>query len=174
MDSGLRVVVAEVAAIKTQTDKIADKMLYSLDFWSDLMEELVVTGAQTTPIPPPVIVADLPAGATIVRAIVMMKFRMVENDYAGVNKLDAAAALPMQVDDVANTGMLTCIDFVDDAFTLADTTREGGDVIIGDIDVAARIDGNDTYDFQWLNAKADQNNLRFNDVQMGIRIWYSV
>jgi len=166
-------VKAETALIKTQTDKIAGKMLFSMDFWSALREEILVTGAQTTPIPPPVVVEDLPGDAVIVRAIVMMKFRMVENDYAGENKLDAAAVLPMQVDDGV-TGMLTCIDFVDEAFTLAEATREGGDVIIGDIDVAARVDGNDTYDFQWLNAKALQNNLRFNDVQMGIRIWYSV
>ncbi|KKM98611.1 hypothetical protein LCGC14_1156150 [marine sediment metagenome] len=150
--------------------------LFLLAFWGDLVEEVVVTGAQTTPAITGgnVVVADLPAGATIVRAIVMMKFRMIENTYAGVNRLDAAAVLPMQVDDVPNTGWLTCIDFVDNAFTLADTAREGGDVILGDVDVAARVDGNDTYDFQWLNAKADQNNIQFNDVQMGIRIWYSI
>ena len=153
-----------------------DDIVFSMDFWSDVGEEVAVTGAQTTVTAGlnNVVVADLPAGATIVRAIVMMKFRMVENTFAGVNKLDAAAALPMQLDDVANTGMLTCLDFADGLFTLADATREGGDVIIGDIDVAARVDGNDTYDFQWLNAKADQNNIQFNDVQMGIRIWYSV
>jgi len=153
-----------------------DRQLFSMDFWSDLVEEIVVTGAQATPAIAGgnVVVADLPAGATIVRAIVMMKFRMVENTNVGANKLDAAAPLPMQVDDVANTGWLSCIDFVDDAFSLAASTREGGDVIIGDINVAARIDGNDTYDFQWLNAKADLANIQFNDVQMGIRIWYSV
>ena len=152
------------------------KIRAPIDFWSDLVEEVVVTGAQVTTaiVGGHVVVAGLPAGATVVRAIVMFKFRMVENDHDGVNKLDAAAPLPMQVDDVANTGMLTCIDFVDDAFTLDNLTREGGDVIIGDIDVSARVDGNDTYDFQWLNAKADQNNIRFNDVQMGIRIWYEV
>ena len=152
------------------------RALYTIDYWSDLVEEVAVTGTQSTVAITGgnVVVADLPSGATIVRAIVMMKFRMVENTYAGVNKLDAAAALPMQVDDAGNTGWLTCLDFVDDAFTLADSVREGGDVVIGDIDVTARVDGNDTYDFQWLNAKADQNNIQFNDVQMGLRVWYSV
>ncbi|KKL61057.1 hypothetical protein LCGC14_2199130 [marine sediment metagenome] len=150
--------------------------LYSLDFWSDVVEEVAVTGAQSTIAITGgnVVVADLPSGATVVRAIAMMKFRMIENTNVGANKLDAAAALPMQVDDVANTGFLTCIDFVNDAFGMAATTREIGDTIIGDIDIAARIDANDTYDFQWLNAKADVANLQFNDVQMGIRIWYSV
>lgn len=150
-------------------------MLFSMDFWSDLVEEVAVTGAQTTPAITGgnVVVVGVPG--TVTRAVVMMKFRMVENTHATIaNKLDAASALPMQVDNVGNDGWLTCIDFVDDAFHLAAVTREGGDVIIGDIDVKARVDGDDTYDFQWLNAKADQNNLQFNDVQMGIRIWYSV
>ena len=162
----------DIAALATSQGR----QLFPMDFWSDVGEQVTVTGAQSTLTTGlnNVVVADLPAGATIVRAVAMMKFRMVENTYAGVNKLDAAAALPMQLDDVANTGMLTCIDFADDLFTLADSAREGGDVIIGDIDVSARVDGNDTYDFQWLNAKADQNNINFNDVQMGIRIWYSV
>jgi len=165
-----------VDAIKVQTDKIAGKMLFSMDFWSDVVEEIVVTGAQATPAITGgnVVVADLPGTATIVRAVVMMKYRMVENDNAAENSLDADAPLPMQVDDVANNGWLSCIDFVDEMCKIAATTREGGDVIIGDIDVAARVDGNDTYDFQWLNAKAHLANLRFNDVQMGIRIWYSI
>ncbi len=152
------------------------RILNSMDFWSDIVEEIAVTATQSTIAISGgnVVVADLPSGATIVRAIAMMKFRMVENTNVAANKLDAAAALPMQVDDVANTGFLTCIDFVDDAFGMAATTREVGDTIMGDIDISARIDANDTYDFQWLNAKADQTNLQFNDVQMGIRIWYSV
>jgi len=153
-----------------------NRVLCSMDFWSEMAVSVTVTGAQSTITTGlnNVVVADLPDGATVVRAIAMMKFRMVENTYAGVNKLDAAAALPIQLDDVGNTGMLTCLDFADDLFTLAASTREGGDVYIGDNDVAARVDGNDTYDFQWLNAKADQANIVFNDVQMGIRIWYSV
>ena len=152
------------------------RVLNSLDFWSDVVEEIAVTGSQSTIAITGgnVVVADLPSGATIVRAIAMMKCRMIENTNVGANKLDAASPLPMQVDDVANTGFLTCIDFVNNAFGMAASTREGGDIVIGDIDIAARVDANDTYDFQWLNAKADVANLQFNDVQMGLRIWYSV
>ncbi len=168
---------ADILAIKGVVDAIQTnqgRMLFSMDFWSDLQEEVVVTGAQTTPTLPSVVIADLPAGATIVRAIGIFKFRMVENTFAGVNKLDAAAALPIQVKETSAGSFTTAIDFVDDAFTLADTAREGGDVIIGDNDIAGEVDANDTYDFQWLNAKADQNNILFNDVQVGLRILYSV
>lgn len=148
----------------------------SMDFWSIVGLSITVTGTQTTVTTGfnNVVVAGLPSGMTVVRAVAMMKFRMVENSHAGVNKLDGGSDLFVQLDDVGNTGMLTCIDFADDIFTLADTAREGGDVIIGAIDVKARVDGNDTYDFQWLNVKADQNNIVFHDVQMGIRVWYSL
>lgn len=164
-----------VDGIKTQTDKIAGKMLFSIDFWSDPVEEKAVTAAQVTAaVGAAVVVADLPATATIVRAIVMMKFRMVENTNAAENSLDCTAAQPIQVDDSGNTGWVDAINFVDEQFKIAAETREGGDVLIGDNDVAARVDGNDTYDFQWLNAKAHLANIQFNDIQMGIRIWYSI
>jgi len=163
-------VTAEAAAFTA----LVGRVLCVMDFWSDLREEVAVTGAQSTIALSPVTIADLPAGATIVRAIALFKFRVVENIFAGVNRLDAAAALPIQVDDGAATGYVTAIDFVDDAFTLAASIREGGDIIIGDNNIAARVDGNDTYPFRWLNAKADQNNIQFNDVQVGLRIWYRI
>lgn len=161
----------EIAALATAQGR----MLFSMDFWSNPVEEKAVTAAQVTAaVGAAVTVADLPAGATIVRAIVMMKFRMVENTNAAENSLDCTAVQPIQVDDSVNTGWVTAIDFVDEQFKIAATTREAGDVLIGDNDVAARVDGNDTYDFQWLNAKAHLANIQFNDIQMGIRIWYSI
>ena len=163
-----------VDAVKTQTDKIAGKMLFTMDFWSNTQEEVVVTGAQTTPALPSVTIADLPATATIVRAIPMFKFRIVENTNAAENSIDATAVLPIQVDDGAASGFVTAIDFVDEQYKISATTREGGDVVIGDNDIATRVDANDTYPFQWLNAKAHLANLQFNDVQTGLRIWYSI
>jgi hypothetical protein len=47
-------------------------------------------------------------------------------------------------------------------------------VIIGDHNVVAKVTGNDTYNFQWTSANADVANLTLNDVQMGLRIWFSV
>jgi len=152
-----------------------DRALYSMDFWSNPVEEKAVTAAQVTAaVGAAVVVADLPDGATIVRAIVMFKFRMVENTNVAENSLDCTAVQPIQVDDAASTGWVTAIDFVDEQFKIAASSRESGDVCIGDNDVSARVDGNDTYDFQWLNARAHLANIQFNDIQMGIRIWYSV
>ena len=175
---GLLATEAKQDIIDTNVDDIETSIgraLYSMDFWSNPVEEKAVTAAQVTAaVGAAVVVADLPAGATITRAIVMMKFRMVENTNVAANSLDCTAVQPIQVDDSANTGWVSAIDFVDEQFKIAKETREGGDVLIGDNDVAARVDGNDTYDFQWLNAKAHLANIQFNDIQMGLRIWYSV
>ena len=164
----------EVAAIKTQTDKIAGKMLFSMDFWSDPQEEIVMTGAQTTPGLPTVTIADLPATATIVRAIAMLKFRVVENTNAAENSLDKTVAQPIQVQSDAPGAWRDAINMVDEQFKIAGETREGGDVLIGSINIAVEVDENDGYEFQWLNAKAHLGNIQFNDVQTGLRIWYSV
>ncbi|GAH57323.1 unnamed protein product, partial [marine sediment metagenome] len=80
---------AETALIKAATDKIGGKMLFTMDFWSDPVEVKVVTAAQVTAaVGAAVTIADLPVDAAIVRAIVMMKFRMVENTNGAENSLD--------------------------------------------------------------------------------------
>lgn len=163
--------LAEIAAVKAQTDKIAGKMLFSMDFWSTPQEEVQLTNVAGDKSLPSVVIADLPATATIVRAIAMFKFRMIENTGAA-NKL--AGAQEIQVNDSAATGWVDAINFVDDQFGIAATTREGGDVCIGAIDIANRVNGNDTYSFQWDEAVADLANLQFNDCACGLRIWYSV
>lgn len=154
---------------------IAGKMLFTMDFWSDPQEEVVMTDAQTTPSLPTVTVGDLPTNASIVRAIAMLKFRMVENTNVAENSIDHTAAQPIQVQEPANGEAYTdAINFVDEQFKIAAETREGGDVLIGSIDIGTKVTANGTYSFQWLNAKAHLPNLQFNDVQCGLRIWYSV
>ena len=179
----------DVANIETKVDAIsvilgAGKMLFSMDFWSDLVEEIQLDGdVAATLALGTVNIADLPSGATIVRAIAMFKFRMIENTNAAANKLDGATvANTSQVIQVADDTPGTyydAINFVDDQFGLAAETREGGDVIIGSIDwrvicpvtVLNAVAG---YLFRWLLALADEDYLNFNDVQVGLRIWYSL
>ena len=144
------------------------RQLFTMDLWSLPQEEVALTVAAADKALPSVTVADLPGGATIVRAIAMFKFRMVENHtYAGVNSLDGAQEIQV-------AASVDAINFVTGQFTLAQDTREGGDVIIGIINIAATVNANGAYAFHWDLAKALQTGINFNDVQMGIRIWYSV
>lgn len=152
-----------------------EKMLFTMDFWSQPQEEvqLTDTAAPGTDVTlPDVTIADLPDGATIVRAIAMLKFRMVENTNAAANALQGDQHIQVR-DDTPGT-YRDAISLMDNMFGLAASTREGGDVMIGDHDIAVEVDGNDTYNFKWAAALVDKANLQFNDVQVGLRILYSV
>ena len=155
------------------------RALHSMDFWSAPQEEVQVTGGAGDKPLPSVTIADLPiglnnlvllAGAVIVRAIAMFKFRMVENSNAAANKLNGAQYIQVRSD--APGAWRNAIALVDDMFSLEAETREGGDVLVGSIDISVEVDEEDTYQFQWDEAVAEVGNIQFNDVQTGLRIWY--
>lgn len=154
------------------------RQLFSMDFWSNPQEEVVIPAVAGTLPLPNVVVANLPGGATIVQAIAMVKFRMIENINAGANKLDgatvAATSQVIQVQDSGAGGWVDAINFVDDQFGLAAAAREGGDMLIGSTNIANRVDANDTYSVRYLLAKADLLSINWNDVVCGLKIWYSV
>ncbi|MBA7663774.1 hypothetical protein ES703_71822 [subsurface metagenome] len=171
----------DLKALLNTINTSQDRMLFSMDFWSDPKEEVQLDGDTAATIAlGTVTIADLPDGATIVRAIAMFKFRMVENVNVAANKLDGATnpdtSQVIQVADDTPGTYYDAINFVDDQFGVAAETREGGDLIVGSIDIAGagKVDANDGYLFRWLLALADEDYLNFNDVQVGLRIWYSI
>lgn len=178
MNGSKRPPLDELVSLQLSTTR----QLFSMDFWSNPVEEVSVpAGAATLNTLPSVTVADLPAGATIVRAIAMFKARIIENINALANSLDGATnpglSQVIQVKDSGAGVQTDAINFVDNQFGIAaGPLREGGDVLIGSIDIsgAGVVDGNDVYAFRWLLAKADVASLNFNDVQTGLRILYSV
>ena len=165
----------EIAAIITSQGR----QLFTMDFWSDPQEEVQVPAAAATLVLTPTVqVAERPVGATIVRVTAMFKFRMVENTYDGANALDGATdpdtSQVIQVKETTAGAYVDAINFADNQFTLDNLTREGGDVLIGSIDIAGEVDDNGNYTFQWKMRKCDSDFINFNDVQCGLRIWYSV
>lgn len=145
-------------------------ILCSMDFWSETQEELQVDAAGGTETLPTVTIADLPSGATIVRAIAMLKFRMIENTHAGANALEGAQHIQVQA---SGGTWRDAISLADNLFTFTEAAREGGDVLIGDHDIAVEVDENGAYSFQWV-ANADEEFIQLNDVQVGLRIFYSI
>lgn len=151
-----------------------------IDYWSGPQEEVQVPVVAGTLAMPDVVVTKIPPGATVVMAVAIFKFRVVENTNVGaVNALDgatvAATSQVIQV-RVAAGAWTDAINFVNTQFSLAIATRENGDVCLGSIDVsgAGFVAGNATYNIRWLLAKALVAVLNFNDAQAGLRIWYSL
>jgi len=145
----------------------------SMDFWGDTIEELQLTAAlqANLALGGNVVIAGIPAGATITRAVVMFMCRAIENTNAVANKLQDAQNIQV---NFAGGAFVNAINLADDLFAVALSTREMGTVCIGDNDVSATVTGNGTCTFQIDAARADQNNLNFNDYQCGIRIYFSV
>ena len=170
--------ITQVQNDVSQVVLLSGKQLLSMDFWSDPIEEAQIDAAGVTVSLPAVTIDEIPAGATILRAVAMFKFRMVENTNAADNKLNggtaAATSQVIQVRDDTPSAWIDAINFADDQFGLDGETREGGDVCIGSIDISGVVAGNDGYEFQWLLGRADLDFISFNDVQVGIRVWYSV
>ncbi len=180
-DTALQTLAADASLMRYIKGLITGQirqLFYPPPYWSDPQEEVAIPGAAGTLALPSVTIADLPAGATVVRAIAMLKYHAVENTNAAANKLDGATVADtsqvLQVRDDTPGTWRDAMNFVDDQFGLSAAAREGGDVLIGSIDIAVEVVGNDTYNFQYLLAKADLAAINLNDVQVGLAICYSV
>jgi ABC-type transporter Mla subunit MlaD len=166
-----------VAAILTDTSDMqprVPRILCSMDFWGDIIEELQLTSALQANLAlagADVEIAGLPAGITLVRAVVMFMCRAIENTNQAANKLQGAQNIEVNFE---GGGFVDAINWADDLFAVALSTREMGTVMIGDNDVKATVTGDGTCTFRIDAARADQDNLNFNDFQIGIRVYFTV
>lgn len=155
-------------------EALGGNTLPPFEFWSATQALVSLTDAAapgTDTALPDVVVAGLPAGAVVTKAIAFFLFRILENSNAGANKLQGAQNISVQKGGAG--GYATAIALVDDLFGIgAGPLREGGTVLMGNTDLSAKVTGNDTYNFQWTAALVDVANLNFYDVQTGLRIWY--
>lgn len=118
-----------------------------------------------------IVVAGIPAGATVTEAYLDFGFRTVKNIYAGVNKLNVAQNIQIQK---GAGGFATGIVLPDDAFTIDASTKEIGMFFRGTVDISATVTADDTYTIKWTAADADQDSLEFDECQASLRITYSV
>ena len=123
---------------------------------------------------PDVVVSGLPSGASLVKVQAMLKIRALENTHSTLaNAINGAQAIRVKKSTGAwGTDDVAAIDLADNLWTIAAATRECGDLLIGDHDVKAKVDGDATYNLRFENALADQDNLRLNDVMVILRFKY--
>ena len=168
---------ASVIAILADTADIQPRkprILCQLDFWSVEVEELQLTSAlqANLALNTNITIAGIPAGATINRVVVMFMCRAIENTHPTIaNKLQDAQNIQV---NFAGGAFLSAIALADDLFAVGIATREMGPVLLGSIDVKATVTGNGNLTFQIDAARADQNNLNFNDYQVGVRVYFTV
>ena len=103
----------------------------------------------------------------------MFKYSAKKDSSAAENK--TVAAQIMSIDAAAGRdSVVTAINIPANTFLTDASAKEGGDVIIGDNDVAAEVTANATYYPTWELADVVGASLTFYDVQVGLRIWYSI
>ena len=108
--------------------------------------------------------------------VALLKVRAIENTSAsGANAINGAQAIRVKkstgtwgVDDVV------AINLPDNLWTVAASTRESGDVLIGDNDVKSEVDGDATYNLRFEDALVDYANLQLNDVLVGLRFYFEL
>ncbi len=145
-----------------------------MDFWSNHDDVIDLPAAAADTALPDVVVSGLPTGISLLRVVAMLKARAIENTSAsGANAISGAQAIRVKKstgtwggDDVA------AIDLPDNLWTVAASTREAGDVLIGDNDVKGEVDGDATYNLRFEDALVDYANLRLNDVMVGLRFFF--
>jgi hypothetical protein len=144
-----------------------------LDLWSNYAAQISLgTVASNFPLPS-ITIAGMPGQLVIIRAAILIKFRVIENTNALVNSLSGAQNI--QVMQATGGTWFTGMPFAGVEFSVPGTTREAGDAFSGSRDVSSQIPPNGgVVNFQWALGLAAHNNLNFNDIQVGLRIWYSV
>lgn len=180
-----------VDAVKAKTDNLpsdpADqseveaeirKAVTSLDFWSDPDDVIDLGPGESTDVDlPSVGVAGLPSSISLVRVVAMLKVRAIENTSAsGANAIKGAQAIRVKPSDKSwgdATFDLAAIDLPDNLWTVAASTRELGDVLIGDNDVKVAASGNGTYNLRFEDQVVDYDQLRLNDVMVGLRFYFT-
>jgi len=162
----------DVGTVHTDVDAVrarTDRLLITRAWFSTSQISVTADTTHTDAALPSVVLPNITG--TIVSVFAGFKFRMIENTNAAVNKLSGAQEI--QVKENAAGAFTDCINFVDDQFGLAASTREGGDCIIGNIDVVAEVAAfNKTYAFQWDEPLTDQTAIVFNDVQTFLIVSY--
>jgi hypothetical protein len=165
--------VTEIKNSVTEVLNAIAKLSSSIDVWSSYLALVQLTSVAGDKPLPSITIAGLPTGATIVRAIMMLKYRTIENTNAAVNSLSGAQNV--QAEKAVGGAWVTGIALGGGECSVPASTRESGDVMMGTNDIASEIPANgEVVDFKWTNAKSAQDSLNFNDVQVGLRIWFTV
>jgi hypothetical protein len=147
-------------------------VMASIDLWSAYEPQVVLSSSAGDIDIPSIIIAGLPAGANIVRAVMMFKYRTIENTSDGDNNVSGGQNI--QAQKAIGGSWVTGIALNGDECFVPATTRETGDVMRGTDDISSQVPGNgEEIDFQWASAEAADDELDFNDVQVGLRIWFT-
>jgi hypothetical protein len=152
---------------------ILSRVISSLDLWSSFVPQVILTSAAADIQLPSLTIAGLPSDVSVVRAISLVKYRMIENIFGDLNSL--ATPQSIQAQKEVDGTWLRAFQFNGGECAVPGTSRESGDVIMGTEDISAQVPVNgQVINFLWSGSQSIQDSLIFQDVQVGLRIWFKV
>ena len=157
----------------TDITSITQRAVYQIDFWSDVDDLITVDATAGDETFPPVTVAEIPSGAVVLRVIAIVKVGAFEDTSTAENKVVLAGTEHIQVDKSGGT-YIDAIKMIAGQWLTPASGVRGGDVMVGNIDVASEVDGNDTYEFKWEGADVTGASLLLRDVQTGLRVYFTL
>jgi hypothetical protein len=162
---------SDVTTIKSEVDTIKTGTVKPVELWSTYTTQVPLTTAAATVALPSITISGIPDGYTVSKALAAIKIRDIENTNALVNSLNGAQNIQAQ----KHTGgtLTTAIALEDGQFSVPASDHGQGDVPFedSDQDISGQVPANgEVIDFQWTNGLAAQDNLNFNDIQVGIRL----
>lgn len=140
-------------------------------FWSDVFHVIDLPAVAADTALPSVVVSGLPTDSQIGKVIPKVKVRAIENTNGGGDNA-LVGAQNIQVRKGAGA-WVTAINMVDNQWTVPASTKESGDVLIGDNDLKATVNGDGTYNFQFDQALVDLASLRLHEVIVGLEFSFS-
>jgi len=141
-----------------------------IEYWSDSDDVIDLPAVAANTALPSIVVSGLPSGLTLTRVVALLKVRAIENtNVGGPNAIQGAQNIQVRKGAGA---WASAINLPDNLWTVAASTREAGDVLVGDNDVKTTVDGDGTYNFQFTSALVDLAVLRLNDVLVGLRFYF--
>ena len=149
------------------------QVITSIDLWSAYTSQIVLWSSAEDISLPSIIIAGLPDGAIIIRAVMMLKYRTIENTSENGNNISGGQNI--QAQKAVDGSWITGIALEGDECSVPATTRETGDVMMGTDDISGQVPVNGAeMNFQWTEGQAADDGLYFNDIQVGLRIWLIV
>ncbi|MBA7593175.1 hypothetical protein ES703_00092 [subsurface metagenome] len=172
--------------IKTQTDKIP-KLLPFKDQWcGPPIASLAITDTAADKDFSNVVFPTgfLPAGAIVQAIYLMVKWRKQVDSSAAPNAINGASKTirVMKNGAVWGTNDIVGMTFADNQLATGASTTEGGDMIVGDVDVKGEVDDvdNETYNVRSEQTErtdalvVDGDALTLHDVYTGFRVYYTL
>lgn len=162
-----------LSALETLVDGLESRLsnhLVTRTWFSDTDDSITCNTDSTDLTLPSVVLPNITG--TIVHAYAGIKFRMIENTAAGgTNGLNGVQ--DVQVKESVAGAYTDAINLADNQWLVAASTREGGDCVIGDIDVVGQVAAfNKTYNFIIDDNDVDLASLVLADVQTFLVVSY--